>query len=104
MTTIHSGSGEVLEVAVLSVRPGVENDFENAFCVAQALIAAASPGCQGHQLRRSLEVPSQNLRLVRWRTLEDHTIGFRQSAPYLTVTAYLLFSAALAWHLGSSAA
>ena len=82
MTTIHSGSGEVLEVAVLSVRPGEENDFENAFRVAQALIAA-SLGCQGHQLRRSLKVPSQYLLLVRWRTLQDHTIGFRQSAPYL---------------------
>ncbi len=77
MTTIHSGSGEVLEVAVLSVQPGEENDFENASRVAQALIAA-SPGCRGHQLRRSLKVPSQYLLLVRWRTLEDHTIGFRR--------------------------
>ena len=82
MTMTHSDSGEVLEVAMLSVRPGEESDFEHAFRSAQALIAA-SPGCLGHQLQRCLEKRSQYILLVRWRKLEDHTIGFRQSKPYL---------------------
>jgi heme-degrading monooxygenase HmoA len=35
-----------------------------------------------HELQRCIEVPGKYLLLVQWATLEDHTIGFRQSAPY----------------------
>lgn len=31
---------------------------------------------------RGVEQPSTYLLLVEWQTLEDHTVGFRQSAPY----------------------
>lgn len=71
----------ILEVAVLTVRAGTEGDFEAAFRQAQAIIAA-SPGYLGHELQRCLERPKQYVLLVRWRTLEDHTVGFRQSAAY----------------------
>lgn len=71
----------ILEQAVLNVIAGREQEFELAFIEAQRIIAA-SPGCLGHELRRCVEKPSQYLLLVRWRTLEDHTIGFRQSEPY----------------------
>ena len=71
----------ILELAVLNVRPGQEAAFERAFAEARAIIAA-SPGCLGHELQRCLEAPGRYVLLVRWRTLEDHTVGFRQSAPY----------------------
>ncbi len=71
----------ILEVATLNVRPGQEADFERAFAEARAIIAA-SPGCLGHELQRCIETPGRYVLLVRWRTLEDHTVGFRQSAPY----------------------
>lgn len=71
----------ILEQAVLNVRPGQSAEFEQAFLQAQRIIGA-SPGYLGHELRRCLESPNQYLLLVGWRTLEDHTIGFRQSAPY----------------------
>lgn len=72
----------ILEVAVLNVRRGQEQEFEAAFAGARRIIAA-SPGCLSHRLERCLETPGRYLLLVEWRTLEDHTIGFRQSAPYL---------------------
>ena len=81
MVPARSRSLEILEVAVLTVRPGQERDFELAFGEAQAIIAA-SPGCLRHQLRRCVERPNQYILLVSWRTLEDHTVGFRQSGPY----------------------
>ena len=71
----------ILEVATLNVRPGQESAFELAFAEARKIIAA-SPGCLSHQLQRCLERPGQYLLLVRWRSLEDHTVGFRQSAAY----------------------
>lgn len=72
----------ILEVAVLNVRRGQEQEFEAAFSEARRIIAA-SPGCVSHRLERCLETPGRYLLLVHWRSLEDHTVGFRQSAPYL---------------------
>ena len=71
----------ILESAVLDVKPGQAVEFEAAFSRAQRIIAA-SPGYIAHELHRCLEKPGRYLLLVRWRTLEDHTEGFRQSKAY----------------------
>ncbi|MFI5269937.1 MAG: antibiotic biosynthesis monooxygenase family protein [Chloroflexota bacterium] len=71
----------VLEAALLSVKPGTDADFEAAFQAASPIIAAA-PGYLNHELQRCIEAPGRYLLLVRWRALEDHTVGFRQSAAY----------------------
>ena len=71
----------ILESAVLDVRPHQTKEFEAAFQEAQRIIRA-SPGYVSHELQRCVEKPNRYLLLVRWRTLEDHTIGFRQSEPY----------------------
>lgn len=71
----------ILEQAVLDVVPGREPDFERAFGEARSLISA-SPGFLGLDLLRCLEKPSRYLLLVRWETLEAHTVGFRQGPSY----------------------
>ena len=71
----------ILEVAVLHVKPGEGCAFEGAFAAAQIIIASM-PGYVSHQLQRCLEVADKYLLLVVWQTLEDHTIGFRESQPY----------------------
>ena len=71
----------ILEAAYLQVRPGQSAQFESAFRRASAIIAA-SPGYISHELQRCLEVADKYLLLVRWETLEDHTVGFRGSAAY----------------------
>jgi heme-degrading monooxygenase HmoA len=71
----------ILEMAVLQVKPGLAGEFQDAFRTAEPIIAA-STGYLGHELHRCVEDPSQFLLLVRWRTLEDHTKGFRGSPPY----------------------
>lgn len=45
---------DVLEVARLDVRPGLEREFEAAFALARAIIAA-SPGFLDLELRRCVE-------------------------------------------------
>lgn len=72
---------DVLEVAILQVIPGEEAAFESVFVEAQRIIASMA-GYRGHDLQRCLEQPNQYILLVRWRTLEDHTVGFRESADY----------------------
>jgi len=71
----------ILEVAFLNVRSGESPAFEQAFEQAQAIIASM-PGHLSHQLQRCLEVENKYVLLVQWQTLEDHTIGFRQSPQY----------------------
>jgi heme-degrading monooxygenase HmoA len=71
----------VLEVAVLEVLADRAGDFEVAFKMASKIISA-SPGYLSHELKRCLEVKDKYILLVRWRSLEDHTLGFRGSAAY----------------------
>lgn len=71
----------ILEVAILNVKPGQEREFEAAFGRAQAIIASM-PGYVSHQLQSCVEQPGRYLLLVNWETLEDHTVGFRESARY----------------------
>ena len=71
----------VLEVAVLDVKSGFESDFETAFGTAQHIITGMD-GYVSHQLQRCLEKRSRYILLVTWRTLEDHTVGFRGSDRY----------------------
>jgi heme-degrading monooxygenase HmoA len=71
----------VLEVAILDVRPGAEHEFETAFAEAEGIIASM-PGYLEHSLSRCIEKPSRYILLVKWRRLEDHTKGFRESHEY----------------------
>ena len=71
----------ILEAAMLHVRPGQAAEFEAAFRQASPLIASMD-GYLSHELHRCVEAPDKYLLLVRWRALEDHTVGFRQSPEY----------------------
>jgi len=71
----------ILEVASLNVRDGQTEAFEDAFHDAQRIIQAM-PGYISHELQRCVEEQNKYLLLVKWRRIEDHTIGFRQSAQY----------------------
>ena len=71
----------ILEVAVLDVKVGQEQAFEAAFEQAQEIIASMQ-GYISHQLQKCIENPNRYILLVNWQTLEDHTIGFRDSAEY----------------------
>jgi heme-degrading monooxygenase HmoA len=71
----------ILEAAVLQVRDGEGAAFEAAMMKAAPLIAGAA-GYLSHELQRCVETPGRYLLLVRWETLEAHTVGFRQSAAF----------------------
>ncbi|MBW4517143.1 MAG: antibiotic biosynthesis monooxygenase [Timaviella obliquedivisa GSE-PSE-MK23-08B] len=71
----------ILEAVTLNVKPGMETEFEVAFKQASALISAIE-GYLSHELYRCLEAQGKYLLLVRWTTLEAHTLTFRQSLEY----------------------
>lgn len=71
----------ILEVAPLTIKAGQCAAFEAAFAQAEPIISSMS-GYLGHELQRCLEDQQRYVLLVRWNTLEDHTVGFRGSARY----------------------
>jgi heme-degrading monooxygenase HmoA len=71
----------ILEVAILDVKPNQTCEFERAFIEAQSIIATI-PGYIDHQLQRCVEDSNRYVLLVNWKTLEDHTVGFRGSPNY----------------------
>lgn len=72
----------ILEVAILDVKKGKEKQFELTFSEAQKIISGMD-GYISHQLQHCVENSSRYILLVNWQTLEDHTIGFRESKEYL---------------------
>lgn len=71
----------ILEMANIEVNPGAEAAFEQAVAKAAPLFAAAR-GCQGMELHRVVETPTRYILMVRWATLEDHTVHFRESEAF----------------------
>jgi heme-degrading monooxygenase HmoA len=71
----------ILEIAILDIKPGLESDFEKSFLIAQKIIASMK-GYISHELKKCLENKSRYVLLVKWASLEDHTIGFRGSKEY----------------------
>lgn len=71
----------VLEVAILQVKSGLTDEFEASFKQASTIIAGMK-GYIEHELQRCMEDQNRYLLLVKWGTLEDHTVGFRGSAEY----------------------
>lgn len=72
----------ILEVAILSVKNGQEEQFEKDFEIAGRYISSID-GYLKHSLLKCLEKNNKYILIVDWQNLEDHTIGFRQSTQYL---------------------
>src|SRR5258708_6822036 len=68
----------VTEIAQIDVKPGTEKDFEAAVAKARAAFGR-SKGFHGFELHRSIEKPQRYRLMVKWETLENHTVDFRGS-------------------------
>lgn len=71
----------ITEIALLKIIPGQAAAFEEAFIKAQVIIESMQGYIQ-HELQQCLEEEDKYMLVVRWRTLEDHTVGFRESKEY----------------------
>ncbi|MFS0517565.1 antibiotic biosynthesis monooxygenase family protein [Nostoc sp. UIC 10607] len=71
----------ILEAVILNVKSGLEFDFEATFKKASKIISSMD-GYLSHELHKCIEIQGKYLLLVRWETLESHTVGFRSSAEY----------------------
>jgi heme-degrading monooxygenase HmoA len=68
----------ITEIAQIDVKPGSEKDFEAAVAKARAAFGR-SKGFHGFELHKSIEKPQRYRLMVKWETLENHTVDFRGS-------------------------
>ena len=68
----------ITEIAQIDVKPGTEKDFEAAVAKARPLFLRAKGG-KGFELHKSIEKPQRYRLMVKWATLENHTVDFRGS-------------------------
>lgn len=69
----------IIEVATIAVKEGHEAQFEAAVASAVEVFRRAK-GCGGLHLQKCVEEPLRYDVVIRWETLENHTIDFRESA------------------------
>jgi heme-degrading monooxygenase HmoA len=68
----------ILEVAVIEVVPGAEQDFANAYRGIRGVLTS-TPGCRSARMTRGIESPSRFVLLVEWDSVEAHEQEFRGS-------------------------
>ena len=69
----------ILEPADLRIDPARARDFEAAIERGVTTVIAAARGFRGYKVNRSQETAGRYVLMIYWDTLEDHTVGFRQS-------------------------
>ena len=60
-------------------QPGQQAAFEDAIARGLSTVAVRAKGYQGAKVNRGIESPERYVLQIFWDTLEDHTVGFRQS-------------------------
>ena len=68
----------ILELATIDIKKDSNTEFEQALEKAQ-LVISQSKGYHSHQFQKCIEQDNRYVLLIRWQTLEDHTVGFRES-------------------------
>ncbi|MEK8034387.1 antibiotic biosynthesis monooxygenase [Ideonella sp. DXS29W] len=69
----------ILEHADIRIAPGQQAAFEEAIQRGLKTVITRAQGFRGAKVQRGIEQPERYLLLIEWDTLEDHTVGFRQS-------------------------
>ena len=68
----------ILEVAIMNVKLDKIAEFEAVFPKAAAL-SASTPGCISVELERCIETKGRYFYMLRWETLEAHTVTWAKS-------------------------
>ncbi len=69
----------ILEVADIRINPERANEFEKSVRTALDSIFPKAKGFLGSEFKRGIESPARYLLLLKWTTLENHTVDFRGS-------------------------
>lgn len=69
----------ILELADIRIHEGQGAAFEEAIERGLTTVISQAKGFGGFKVNRGIESPQRYILQIFWETLEDHTVGFRQS-------------------------
>lgn len=72
----------ILEQADITITPGKQAEFDIAIQRGVDTVISKAKGFVGYQVQKGIESPERYLPLIRWETLENHTVDFRESAAF----------------------
>ncbi len=72
----------ILELADIRIQPGRNAAFEEAIERGLKTVIRNAQGFEGFKVNRGIESPERYILQIFWATLEDHTVGFRQSPAF----------------------
>jgi heme-degrading monooxygenase HmoA len=72
----------ILEVADIRIQPGKNAEFDAAIQRGVETVIANAKGFRGYEVHKGIESPERYVLMIRWDTLENHTIDFRQSSAF----------------------
>ena len=72
----------ILEIADIRIHPGQQAQFDEAVERGLRTVIGKAKGFRAFQVSKGIETPERYLLQITWDTLEDHTVGFRQSAAF----------------------
>ena len=72
----------ILELADFRTNPGQNAAFEEAIKLGVETVIQNAKGFQGYKLTRGIESTERYVLQIFWDTIEDHTVGFRQSPAF----------------------
>jgi heme-degrading monooxygenase HmoA len=78
----------ILEIATFDIKEDKITEFREVIEPAKEIIRQ-SKGFVSIEFRQCIEKPTQFLAFIQWQTLEDHTVGFRESTLFIEWRAIL---------------
>ena len=72
----------ILELADIRISPGQQAAFDEAIARGVTTVAARASGFRSFSIHKGIETPERYVLQIWWDTLEDHTVGFRQSPAF----------------------
>ena len=72
----------ILELADLTIQPGMQAEFDAAIVRGVQTVISRAKGFMGYEIHKGIESPERYVLMIRWETLENHTVDFRESPAF----------------------
>ena len=72
----------ILELADIRIQPGQQAAFDEAIQRGVRDVISKAKGFEGFTVHKGVESPERYLLQIRWTTLENHMVDFRESAAF----------------------
>ncbi len=72
----------IIEVADIEVASEQQEEFAKAIVRGVETVISKAEGYLGYQVLHGIESPGRFLLQIKWETLENHTVDFRQSEAF----------------------